>query len=59
MRIIRKSCKIFRAEWPYCYAYLEYDRQEAEIDVLQCPCCGGKFSHTKFGEPVRESEDTE
>ena len=59
MKIIRKSCKIFRAECPRCYAYLEYDKQEAKQESIQCPCCGGYFSHFTYGEPVRESEDTE
>ena len=59
VKIIRKSCKVFRAECPHCYAYLEYDKEEAENESIQCPCCGNYFSHYTHGEPVRESEDAE
>lgn len=59
MKVIRKSVKIFRAECPYCYTYLEYDRNDILFGDVKCPCCGNNFSHATYGEPVRESEYTE
>ena len=60
MKILRKSCKIFRTECPYCYAYLEYESKDLMFNnEVRCPCCLQNFSHSVYGEPVRESEDTE